>query len=263
MSEYFIKQPNTDHTRGPLSLEQLTSLGDTGGVTPDTLLYDEITEKWKPLAAYPELTAIVFPPKKSLKLNRKEINPTEEKVANEIAEGKLKPKVSTEKILAAAHGETRQTRHIGRAIRSREQAAGVMIPGIGAALLVGGVALIYPIKNLIFAAADGDPVTLAQMFHPFSLIGVVYLLLSGAVFLGVTSVFPIVRLIAAITVGVSGYLFWAWGNEYLLAAGCGLGLGLFFATISLRYGPMLLSLSIAIAGGALLAYASIGDFLIY
>jgi len=263
MSEYYIKQPDTDHARGPLSLEQLISLAETGNITEDTLLYDEISEKWKPLTAFHDLLPLVFPEKKKLSLNRIEAVPTEDHVASEIAEGKVKPKVSTESILAAASGDTKETKHIGNRRKSKEKAAELAVPGIGALLAICAVALIFPSKNLVIAALSSEEAVFGILINPMVLLGLVHAAFSVGVFLGVTSLFPYVRFFAALAFGMMGYLFWAWENPLLAGGAMLMSAGLFGATISTRYFWMLLSLMLGFVGAIAIAYFAVTGVIVY
>lgn len=262
MSEYYIKQPDTDHTRGPLSLEQMVSLAETGTISEDTLLYEEVTEKWKPFSSYPELLPIVFPEKRVLTLNKAETAPTENEVIDEIAIGRKKPKISTEKILAAASGDTKKTRRVGNLRRSREKAAEVAIPGIGALLLITAFALIYPAKTEVLASIQNQSF-ISALGNPLILLGVIDLVLAALVFMGVTSTFPVIRASAATGCGFMFYLFWAWGSPLLMLVALLMNSGLFLATISTRYFWMLLGLALGIAGAIVIAYAGVAEMLVY
>lgn len=262
MSEYYIKQPDTDHARGPLSLEQLMSLAESGMATEETLLYDEISEKWKPISSYPELIPVLFPEKRTLVLNREEVAPTEKEVTYEVASGNKNPDVSAENILAAAAGNTKETRHIGRVKNSIEKAAGLAIPGIGLVLLLNAVALIYPGIPTIIDSVQNQSI-LMSFKNPLILMGVTHLVISALVFMGVTTLFPFVRVLASITFGFTTYLFWAWDNPLLIIAGALMSIGLFISTVSLRYGWMLLSLMMGVIGAVVLAYAGISGALTY
>ena len=262
MSEYYIKQPDTDHTRGPLNLEQMVSLAETGSIDEDTLLYDEITEKWKPFSSYPDLIPIVFPEKRVLSLNRTEAAPTEKEVIDEIAVGNQKPKVSAEQILAAASGDTKKTRRVGNIRRSREKAAEMAVPGIGTLLLISAFALIYPAKTLVMDSVQNQSL-LTALANPLVLIGAIDLALALLVYMGVTTVFPVVRACAAIACGFMFYLFWAWGSPLLMLIALIMCGGLFIATISTRYFWMLLGLALGITGATTLAYAGIAEMLVY
>ena len=262
MSEYYIKQPDTDHTRGPLTLEQMVSLAETGSIDEDTLLYDEVTEKWKPFSSYPELVPVVFPEKRVLSLNRKEEAPTEKEVIDEIAVGRNKPKISAEGILAAASGDTKSTKRVGNLRRSREKAAGMAVPGIGTLLLITAISLIYPAKTVVMHSIE-DQTFMKAIANPLVLIGVIDLVFAGLVYMGVTSIFPVIRACAAIACGFMIYLFWAWDSPLLMMISLLMNGGLFISTISTRYFWMLLGLALGITGATTLAYAGIAEMLVY
>jgi hypothetical protein len=263
MSEYYIKQPNTDNSRGPLSLEQLVSMAETGTILEDTLLYDEISEKWRPFSTYTDLMPMVFPERKTLSLNRIEAAPTEDHVASEIAEGKIKPKVSTEDILAAAQGETKETRHIGQRKASKEKAAELAAPGIGTLLAISAVALIFPAKDIVIEAISTQSALFSVLLNPLLLLGLLLAACSVGIYLGLTEIFPLVRGLAAATVGMLLYLFWAWKNPFFAAYGAMMGTGIFLSTISTRQSWMLLNLLIGIAGASMLVFHAITGAITY
>jgi len=263
MSEYYIKQPGTDHTRGPLNLEQLVSLAETGSVSEDTLLYDEFSEKWKPISSYPDLLPAIFPERKKLSLNRIEPAPTADDVASEIAEGKIKPKVSTETILKEAAGGTAATRHAVRVQQSMDKAASLAVPGLGTLLAVSAVALIFPAKNLVIDAISSESALYMVFLNPVIIIGLVYAALSAGVFLGMTSLFTWVRFIAGISIGMLAYLFWAWENPFLMDCAILMGGGIFGTSISTRYFWMVISLAIGFIGAVSIAYFAITGVIVY
>ena len=262
MKEIYIKQPGTDNTRGPLQVDQLEAMATQGSISEDTLVYDEITEKWKPFTAFPELKSQVFPETISLKLSQEEAAPTEQEVADSIAQEKEEPKISAETILAAAEGDTEKTKHIGKIKRSKEKAAELAVPGIATLLIVTGIGLIYPANDLIIKASqlsDWSPVLQLPMIW----IGAACLGLAATVFLGVTSVFPIIRIVIAGAGGLMCYLFWAWQNSFLLIAALMMSLGLFIATVSSRQLVMIMSLAIGLIGATIIAYTGVMGYLVY
>jgi hypothetical protein len=263
MSEYYIKQPQTDNSRGPLNLEQLVSMAETGVISEDTLLYDEISEKWRPFNTYSDLLPMVFPERKTLSLNRLEAAPTEDHVASEIAQGKLKPKVSTEDLLAAAQGETKETRHIGQRKASTEKAAELAAPGIGTLLAISAIALIFPAKDTVIEALSTQSALFTVLLNPLLILGLLLAACSVGVYLGLTEVFPLLRILGAASVGMLLYLFWAWQNPLFAACGAMMGTGLFLSTLASRQSWMLFSLLIGIAGASILAYHAISGNIAY
>lgn len=250
MAEYYIKAPDTDHARGPLSLEQLKSLAETDSINQDTLLYDDLTEKWKPLAAFTELVHEVFPEKRSLKLRHdKDFAPENKAKAKEDS-------LTTEKMLAAAKGETKETRHIGAAKESRIKAAGLSLPGLACIAMISGVAFLYPSMDILLFSGAED-IQLGTIFgSPFIIIGLIDIAFGIFLFLGMADLFPLLRVRAAIVTGFLIYLFWSWQNPYYLIAACLVGLAFYIGTIASRYSWMLLALILGIMGSTFFAYAA-------
>lgn len=262
MSEYYIKQPDSDDARGPLTLEQLISLADTSMVSETTLLYDEISEKWKPMSSYTDLLPIVFPEKRKLKLNKRETAPTESEVTSTITEGQENPKISTEKILAAAAGKTKETRHVGNIQKSREKAAELAVPGVGTLLLITAFALLYPAKNDIILSIQNQSL-ISAINNPLMLLGFVDLAFAALVFMGITSTFTLVRISASISCGLVSYTFWAWENPFIMSLAIMMSIGLFLSTIATRYLWMLFALCLGIIGATTISYAAIAGWFTY
>lgn len=262
MSEYYIKQPDSDDARGPLTLEQLISLADTNMVSETTLLYDEISEKWKPMASYSDLLPMVFPEKRKLTLDKRETAPTESEITSSITEGQKNPDISTEKILAAAAGKTKETRHVGNLQKSREKAAELAIPGVGALLLVTAFALLYPAKNDIIISIQNQSL-ISAIKNPLMLLGFVDIIFAALVFLGVTSTFTLVRISAALSCGLVSYTFWAWENPFMMSLAIMMSIGLFLSTIATRYLLMLFALCIGIIGATTISYAAVAGWFTY
>ncbi len=250
MAEYYIKKPDTDHARGPLTLEQLQSLAETNSIDHDTLLYDDLTEKWKPLAAYTELVHEIFPEKKSLTLRKdKDFAPENQKKAKEES-------LTTEKMLAAAKGETKETRHIGAAKESRQKAAGLSLPGLACIAMISAVAFLYPSMDILLFSGAEDIQLSTLLSSPFIIIGLVDLALGIFLFLGMADLFPLVRIRAALATGFLVYVFWAWQNLYFVAAACLVGIAFYIGTVASRYSWMLLALILGIIGSTFFAYAA-------
>src|SRR4051812_3019899 len=100
--ELYIRNASETEARGPYNYEQLTSLAETGGVTPETLIYDATTEQWVALNSNAELMAVAFPEKKKLILKAKEIKTLNKSDENAKA-------ITVDDMLAAAEGRTSDT----------------------------------------------------------------------------------------------------------------------------------------------------------
>ncbi|HYP18287.1 MAG TPA: DUF4339 domain-containing protein [Opitutus sp.] len=62
--EFYIRNESDTEARGPFTIEQLSSLIDSGQLTPATLYYEATTEQWTTIEANAELKATLFPAKK-------------------------------------------------------------------------------------------------------------------------------------------------------------------------------------------------------
>ncbi|OPZ74528.1 MAG: hypothetical protein BWY82_00658 [Verrucomicrobia bacterium ADurb.Bin474] len=259
MSEYYIKQPDTDHARGPLTLEQLVSLAETGTVTQETLLYDETKEKWKPLSSYKDLLPQVFPEKKRIQLKRD----TEKRGLFGLGKKEEDPDpdtgVNVEGILAAAEGKTADTKHKYEALESMEKAASIALPGMGILLLISGITLLFPeIEHLFLYPDTGFLVILSR---PFLLFGAFDIFCGIAALLAVSETFPVIRFRAALGLGLFGFMFWAWSSPLLAAMVAITSFCMFMITISKRNTTMTVSVIIGIVCALVVAYFSFSGIL--
>ena len=108
-SEYYIRTPDRNESRGPFSPAELLTLAEAEQITENTLYYDESKKEWVPIGVNPALKDEVFPEREQLKL---EINkPGEEKKKLKKAEAKTKNKrITVSDMLAVAETETKHAR---------------------------------------------------------------------------------------------------------------------------------------------------------
>ncbi|HOO93848.1 MAG TPA: GYF domain-containing protein, partial [Opitutales bacterium] len=240
MSEYYIKQPDTDHARGPLTIEQLASLAETGTVTQETLLYDETKEKWKPLSSYRDLLPQVFPEKKRIQLKRD----TEKRGFFGLGKKEEDPDpdtgVNVESILAAAEGKTSDTKHKYEALESMEKAANIALPGLGIMMFINGIALGYPEISGLQALFDDAPLW-AIFTRPFLIFSLFDIFCAILAFLAVSETFPFIRVRAGLGLGFFGYTFWAWSSPLLSVLAAIVCLCMFLVTTVKRHTSMTLS----------------------
>jgi len=259
MSEYYIKQPDTDHARGPLTLEQLVSLAETGTVTQETLLYDETKEKWKPLSSYKDLLPQVFPEKKRIQLKRD----TEKRGLFGLGKKEQEPDpdtgVNVEGILAAAEGKTADTKHKYEALESMEKAASIALPGLGVLMLINGFALAYTEVGGLEALFKLPTWTI--LTRPFLIFGAIDILCAIGAFLGVSETFPLIRIRAALGLGFFGFTFWAWSSPLLAAMAAIVCLCMFLITIAKRNTTMALSVVFGVVSAIVVAYFSVSGLL--
>lgn len=254
MSEYYIRTPEHDESRGPFNVSKLLTLAEAGQVTENTLYYDEEKEEWIPLALNEELKALVFPKSESLRLR------VIKGEADELEDGEdgEKTGISVEDMLKAAEADTEETRHLKKSKKSFEQAVAVASMTLGLMLLLSAVSFIVPHLSSIQGAINkGDYTNLLN--YPFLLLGAFDLIMAILLLLSVTEVYPIIRGRSMLGFGFGVYLGWALGDPLLLLA-FGLGMaGIFMATICQRLTLMLLAVVMGVGGTGALAYLALND----
>jgi hypothetical protein len=240
--EIYIRNATDTEAKGPYGLEQLTSLGESGQVTPETLVYDAATEQWTALSTQTELLAAIFPEKKKLLLKAKEF-----KALNKPDES-AKP-ISVDDMLAAAEGRTEDT-----ADKKDPEIAMLRAAKIGTwsailALLVSAAGEILPSVDAITSGDIGQ--ILAQPLVLFGGLDVFLVVMLG---LGVIGFYPFVRFRAALGFGYLAFIFYVQGAPMLLIyAGIGAA-GLYLCTVFVSLIPVIVAAAAAIGGMGLLAW---------
>lgn len=248
MSDYYIRTPEQDESRGPFDISKLLTLAEAGQITPNTLYYDEDKEEWLPLALNEELKAQVFPEREKLVLKVKEPEP-EKKEAPE--------QVKVEDLLAAAEGDTKEKQKLTRQKKSLENAAQLSATGLGIMMILSALAMILPLMPQIQqAAATGGGFTLL-LNYPTTYFGIFDLVVGILLILSVTEVFPLARGRAMLTLGFGLYVGWAIGDPILMGLSAAAGIGIFLASVSKGLTSMLLALVLGIGGNACLAYLAL------
>lgn len=248
--EYYIREADQEEARGPFSLTKLASLAEANQVHKDTLYYDEKSSQWVAISANDHLRNEIFPERKKLSLKPKSAQ--EMQVLNE-ADEEENEAVSVNDMLAAAEGETEETRHIKEEVRDNEAAAKIAPMLLGAVLGVAAIVNILPNLGVLNEVINGaDPTTLLQA--PLIVVGLVDAFFALAMFLAVTEFFPLVRVRAAVGLGYYGFFYWAkWaaGDEQsiiiMLCAILG-SIGLYVATLTLNT-KLLITSALAGVGG--------------
>jgi hypothetical protein len=250
MSDYYIRTPEQDESRGPFDISKLQTLAEAGQINPNTLYYDEEKEEWIPLALNDTLRAQVFPEREKLALKIQK-----ERVADPEQSG-----INVESMLIAAEGDTEEKRKLTRQKKSFERAAGISAAGLGVMLILSALFMILPLISVIEGAiSEGN---FAGVFnYPTLLIGLFDLILGLLLILSVTEVFPLARGRAMLTLGFGIYVGWALGDPLLMGLTAAAGIGIFLATISQSMATMLLAFILGLGGNGTLAYlALVGRF---
>lgn len=256
MNDYYIRTPENDQSRGPFDADKLQSLAGAGQVTENTLYYDEELEEWKPIALNEQLKATLFPEHKRLSLAAVKSEDDKASAKDESEEEGDGGSVDVRELLAAADGDTEDTRHLKKGRISEEKASTAAPVGLAAAMALSGIFLLFPHFEALQAAFGADAM-LDLLGFPFLLVAVFDLVLALALLLGVTGVYPYVRGRAMIGLGFGVYMGWVLQSPVLMLVFFLAGIGPFCATISKRFAFTIAALVIAVAANGYLAYLSL------
>jgi len=246
MSDYYIRTPEQDESRGPFDISKLQTLAEAGQINPNTLYYDEEKEEWLPIALNESLLPRVFPEREKLTLKIRE-----EKEAEQQESG-----LNVESMLVAAKGDTDEKRKLTRQKKSFERAATMAAAGLGIMMIFSALFMILPLISVIQSAA-GDGAFATVFNYPTILVGVFDLILGVLLILSVTEVYPLARGRAMLTLGFGVYVGWALGDPLLMGLTAAAGVGIFMATISQSLGTMILAFVLGIGGNGYLAYLAL------
>lgn len=241
--EFYIRNTTDTEARGPFTLEQLTSLADSGQVTAETLFYDITVEQWTAVGTNADLKAALFPEKRKLTVRPKQALDT----LNKSSEGAAP--ITVNDMLAAAEGRTADTKDKKDPTEAMARAAAIGRWSAIVILLLAAAGELLPSTDVVLSM---DPAKI--LGAPLVILGALDLLLAVVLALGVVAVYPFVRFRAALGLGFLGFIFWTHGQPVgvlALAAGC---LGLYLSTIYVRVTPVLISAALGVAGFALVAW---------
>lgn len=254
MTDYYIRTPEQDESRGPFNISKLLTLAEAGQVTENTLYYDEEKEEWIPIALNEELKAQVFPKSESLKLRIGESSEDEISSDDSTDDGGIDVK----NLLKAAEADTEETRHLKRSQKSFERAVALASMTLGLMMILSSISFFIPHLDAIQGAVnEGNYANLVN--YPFLLVGIFDLVMAVLLLLSVTEVYPLIRGRSMLGFGFGVYVGWALGDPLImLAFGLG-GAGVFLATISQRLSLMILSIVMGIGGNGALAFLAIND----
>jgi hypothetical protein len=256
MDDFYIRTPENDHSRGPFDVDKLQSLAGVGQVTENTLYYDEEHEEWKPIALNESLKAAVFPERKPLSLAAAKSEDDQAPEKDESEEEEDGGNVDVRELLAAADGETEDTRHLKKDRESEEKATIAASTGLALAMALSGIFLLFPHFGVV-QAAFGTNSMLDLLGFPFLLVALFDFVLALALLLGVTEVYPYVRGRAMIGLGFGVYLGYALQSPVLTLVFFFAGVGPFCATLLKRLPLTLAALVTAVAANGYLVYLSL------
>lgn len=262
-NDYYIRTPEATESRGPFDASKLHTLAESGQINENTLYFDEQTGEWIPIGANEELKARVFPQRDKLRLRLgkggKNAAPAAGgEVGEDGTEAEVEEKrgVEIEEVLAAADGDTGDTRHLKKEQRSFERAAGVATVGLGLLFLLSGASLLVPHASILTRAFENENYY-ALLNHPFLVLGAFDVLMAVFLLLAVTEVYPVVRARAMLAVGFALYVGWALADPVFGGAAIAGGAGVFLATVTRRFTTMLFALVLGLAGNGFLLYLAL------
>lgn len=232
--EYYIRQPEADNARGPFNLSKLTGMAETGQIDLNTLIYHE--EEWLVIGSSEELKQTIFPEKRKLGLKVK----SDEDLNLLNVDEDEEETIAVADMLAAAEGDTEETKHIKEKAIWQNKAAALAIPCIGVIMILSAITHIYPSIDIVQTVIDDEDYMLL-LRRPLILVGALDLFFAISLFLSVTEIYPLLRLRAMVGLGYFGFLHWAtWqtGDQmslYLMVSSIGAGMGIFICTLTLNF----------------------------
>ncbi len=235
--EYYIRQPDAENARGPFNVTKLISMADAGQIETNTLYYNEEEEQWLEFESNEELKQTLFPEKKKLGLK---VKTDEDMDLLNVEEEEEEEVIAVSDMLAAAEGDTDETKHIKEKAVWQDKAAALAIPSIGVIMILSAITHIYPSIDIIKTVIDDEDYMLLIQ-RPLVLIGMLDLFFAISLFLSVTEIYPLLRLRAMVGLGYFGFLHWAaWQTGdpmslYLMVSSIGAGLGIFICTLTLNF----------------------------
>ncbi|NBB78628.1 MAG: DUF4339 domain-containing protein [Verrucomicrobia bacterium] len=254
MSDYYIRTPEQDESRGPFDTSKLNTLADAGQINPNTLYYDEEKEDWIPLARNADLLAEVFPTREKLSLNLREDEEAPmkgKKKADSEDEG-----VQVENMLAAAEGDTRERRKQTQLRKSLEKATSIAAVGLAVMMLLSALIMILPLIPEMEQQLSANSLAIV-LNYPVILVGMFDFLMAVLLLLSVTEVYPLLRGRAMLGLGFGAYVGWAIGDPMLVGLTIAAGLGVFMATLAQRMSTLVLAFILGIGGHGYLAFLAL------
>jgi len=251
MGEYYIREPESEEAKGPYDPARIADLMEAGKASELTLYYDEDREDWLPLMDCDEIRTAIQPQSRPLSLKPKDI------VADSLdAHDEQLPEQKVNDMLAAAEGNTEETRHLRKKARQAETSAAVSLPALAVIMLMAAIIDLWPSLPVITAIQnDGDWSLLAA--HPLIIVGVLDLFLTLCCILSVTDIFPIIRVRMMLGLGYFGFIFWSWGEIPQMIAIVVASFAAWLCTITLNLYHMIAGAVLGIVGMGLVAVLTV------
>ncbi len=241
--EYYVRGVDDTEARGPFTVEQLITLGETGQIDAETLFYDATTEQWATISSNEQLKDAVFPQKKKLSFKPREA------IQDLNIQKEDHRAITVEQILAAAEGRTEETKDMRGRIDAQHRAARIGLYAGLIIFLLSTAALLLPYVEVV---STFDPVSIAK--QPLILLGLVDLACSVLLGLEVVNAYPFIRFRAAFGLGFLSVIFWSQGHPHVAMAIVVGSVGMYFCTVFVSYVPVIASAALGLAGIGGFAY---------
>ncbi len=242
--EFYVRGINDTEARGPFTVEQLVTLGETGQIDAETLYYEAATEQWATIASNEELRNAVFPQKKRLGVKQKE-----NIAALNVAKEQHKP-ITVEQLLAAAEGRTEDTKDKRNVIVAQNVSARIGLYSGVVIFLLSATALLLPSIDVIVGKVDVAGI----VTNPLILLGFLDLVIAVLLGLGMVAIYPFVRFRAVAGIGFLGALFYLQDRPTVALAVIAGSVGMYFCTVFLRYMPITIAALLGLVGMGGFAY---------
>lgn len=254
MAEYYIQEPGSEEAKGPYDPGRIADLMEAGKVSETTLYYDEDREDWLPLMECEEIRLAIHPQQKMLGLRPKDTS------ANSLnRDDELLPAMKVDEMLAAAEGNTDETRHLKKKHRQAETSAAISLPALAVILLLAAIMNIWPNVAVISSIQD-DGEWSQILSHPMLMVGVLDLFLTLCCILSVTDAYPLIRFRMMLGLGFYSYVFWSWGDTPSLIAVAVGSIAAWLCTVTLNLYLMMLGAVLGILGmGAVAVMTVLGS----
>jgi hypothetical protein len=212
VQEFYIRQSEDADARGPFSIEQLSSLAETGQVNLETAYYDVDKEEWLPIGGNESLRTLLFPEKKKLRLKPKEVvqtlNPTD---STDSSEPPPLPITVTD-MLAGAEGKDGAAKNkLGSLERARTLAAQLGLQ-LGSLLLLIHAVVLWSAERVTLLEGQFSELFTRPLFYA----GLLDLCLGIVLYLGVSEAYAFVRIRAAAMLGFLTIALAPFGHPLLL-----------------------------------------------
>ena len=240
--EFYLRNASETEARGPFTPEHLLSLAENGQITKDTLFYDANTEQWVRIGDNTEVSSLVFPEKKTLKIKARET------VKTLNVQKDTDVPITVDDMLAAAEGRTADTKDKLDPAAARERAAAIGLYAAIALLIISAASFILPSIDIVIALNIPGIIQ-----HPLVILGAAETVLALLLILQVTQAYPLVRFVSALGLGFAGFILWTQGQLVPLAALAAGSVGLYFCTVFINLLGVGLSAGLGLAG--MLGYA--------